>query len=272
MFTAMNVVRAAYADHIARLYPAGEAIAVVRSVDKLLDIELALMLRHYQLVSEERIVRALQTMTTGLAHEVRNPLNAAKLQLELLERRLRRQGDDPKTGEPVRLAHLEIERLTALLNEFLAFSRPSELHLEEHDTVAVIRHVLELERPLAERNGVEIVLAAPAEATVRVDARKLHQIVQNLVRNGIEAIAGGGRVEVEIVLGSSELHIRITDTGCGIPDAVRSRMYEPFFSTKEAGTGMGMSIVHNLVSMHGGTIDLTSSAQGTVVDVMIPRR
>ena len=97
MFTALNVVRSAYLDRIGELYESSEALWVVRSVDKLFDIELALMLRHYQLVSEERLVTreraiqadrltALQTMSAGLAHEVRNPLNAAKLQLDLLQR------------------------------------------------------------------------------------------------------------------------------------------------------------------------------------------
>ena len=167
MFTAMNVVRAAYLDHIAALHPPVQALAVVRSVDKLFDIERALMLRHYQLDSEERLVvrerqiqadriTALQTMTTGLAHEVRNPLNAAKLQLELLERRVRRQGDDPKLTEPIELAHHEIQRLTEMLNDFLAFARPPALHSDEHDVIAIARHVIELERPFAEQLGATL--------------------------------------------------------------------------------------------------------------------
>ena len=283
MFTAMNVVRAAYLDRISELYPAREAILVVRSIDKLFDIELALMLRHYQLDSEEKLINrerqmqsdriaALQTMTAGLAHEVRNPLNAAKLQLELLERRLRKQGDDPKIIEPIGLAHHEMQRLTEMLNEFLSFARPPELRTHEHDVVTIARHVIELEGPLAQSNGTALVLQDTSEsAVVRVDPGKLHQVIQNLVRNAIEAAGANGRVNVSVALESHALHIRIADDGPGIPEAVRTRIYEPFFSTKEGGTGMGMSIVHNFVAMHGGTIDIATGSGGTLIDVAIPR-
>lgn len=283
MFTAMNIVRAAYLDHISALYGSSEALLVVRSVDKLFDLELALMLRHYQLDSEERLiarerkiqsdrVAALQTMTAGLAHEIRNPLNAAKLQLELLERRLRRQSDDPKMIEPVGLAHHEIQRLTSLLNEFLAFARPPDVARRDNDVVAIARHVLELERPLAERNGVVLTLEGAPVAVAAVDPGKLHQILQNLVRNALEATSVNGHVTVAVTLEFGELHLIVSDDGHGMPEEVRSRIYEPFFSTKEAGTGMGMAIVHNFVAMHGGTIDIASDHTGTRIDVAIPPR
>ncbi len=284
MFTSMNVVRTAYLDRISQLFPPLEAILTVRAVDKLFDVELALMLRHYQLVSEERLVTrerqiqsdrlvALQTMTAGLAHEIRNPLNAAKLQLELLERRLRRQGDDPKLMEPVGLAHHEIERLTQMLNEFLSFARPPDLRAQDYDVVAIARHVIELEEPLATRTDVILELVdAPDSAVASIDPGKLHQVLQNLVRNGIEAAPPGGRVTVSVSIASGTLHLRVDDNGGGIPDACRTRIYEPFFSTKEAGTGMGMSIVHNFVEMHEGAIHITTGPCGTSIDVAIPYR
>jgi signal transduction histidine kinase len=284
MFTAMNVVRAAYLDRIRELYPASEALDVVRSVDKLFDIELALMLRHYQLDSEERLltrertiqsdrVNALQTLSAGLAHAVRNPLNAAKLQLELLERRLRRNSDDPKLVDPIHLAHHEIERLTELLNEFLAFAQPPDLHLVTHDVLAVIRDVVDLERSFAERFGVSLVLDETLEAAVvPVDPNKLHQVIQNLVRNAIEASPRGGRVGLEVAFAEGCLHIRVSDNGRGMTDEVRTRMFEPFFSTKESGTGIGMSIVHSLVSMHDGRIEIVTGPTGTTFDVALPTR
>jgi signal transduction histidine kinase len=251
----------------------------------LLDIELALMLRHYQLDSEERLVNrerqlqsdrlsALQTMSAGLAHEVRNPLNAAKLQLELLERRLRRYIDDPKVIEPIGLAHHEIQRLTELLNEFLSFARPPDLHTEEHDVVAIARHVIELERPLAQRIGAALDLDSSTDAAIApVDPGKVHQLVQNLVRNGIEAAGANGHVTVCVAVENDRvLHIRVADDGAGMSDEIRARIYEPFFSTKEGGTGMGMSIVHNFVAMHGGRIDIATGSGGTVIDVAIPTR
>jgi signal transduction histidine kinase len=284
MFTAMNVVRTAYIDKITELYPLEQACDLVRAVNKLLDIELAVMLRHYQLDSEEKLVQrerriqsdrltAMQTLSSGLAHEVRNPLNAARLQLELLERRLRRTNDDPKLVEPIELANHEIERLTALLNDFLSFARPPELHLHDQDVVDICKHVLELERPLAERRRIELRLAAPRPLFAQVDSGKVHQIVQNLVRNGLEATRAGGHVEVAVENGPpNAFRIRVRDDGPGIPRDVLPRIYEPFFSTKETGTGMGMAIVHSLVVMHGGRIEIVTGEAGTQFDIELPRQ
>lgn len=284
MFTAMNVMRTAYHDHVFRELPAAEAQDAMRSVHKLLDIELAIMLHHYQLDSEDKLVQrerrsqtekivAMQTMSAGLAHEVRNPLNAAKLQLELLERRLRRELDDPKLIEPADLAQKEIERLTALLNDFLTFARPSELHGQERDVAQIVRQVIDLEHVAAAAQNKDLrLVSTPATLTARVDAAKIHQIVLNLVRNALEAIGAGGHVGVELLHDEGAFVLRVVDDGPGIPEDVRRRIYEPFFSTKEGGTGLGMSIVHSLVVLHGGTIELDTSPRGTRFDVRIPLR
>jgi signal transduction histidine kinase len=282
MFAAMNVVRNAYFDFISELFPAEQACAFVRAVNKLLDIELALMLAHYQLDSEEKLLQrerriqkdrldAMQRLSAGLAHEVRNPLNAARLQLELVERRLRRQDVDPKLFESTQLANHEMERLTNLLNDFLAFARPPELHLHEQDIVEICRHVVELERPLAERRRVSLALADHEPIVAQVDVGKIHQVVQNLVRNGLEAAASGGHVGVRVSDGGGQVHIHVADDGPGIPEDVLGHIYEPFFSTKETGTGMGMAIVHSLVKMHGGRIEVATSPKGTNFEVVVPR-
>jgi len=284
MFTAMNVVRVGYHDHVCAGLPPERAQAAIRSLDKLLDIELAIMLHHYQLDYDDRLLArerrsqtekiiAMQTMSAGLAHEVRNPLNAAKLQLELLERRLRKQGDDPRLLEPTDLAQREIERLTALLNDFLTFARPSELHGLERDITEIVRQVITLERVSATAQNKDLhLVVAPETLIARVDAPKIHQIVLNLVRNALEAVPVGGHVTVEVLMEEGAFILRVQDDGPGIPDEVRPRIYEPFFSTKEGGTGLGMSIVHSLVVLHGGTISIETGPRGTRFDVRIPLR
>ncbi len=269
MFGAMNGLRSAYHDRILALAPPAEAAAAVRVVDKLLDIELAIMSRHYQLDSEARRVAlerrslvdrltAMQTMSAGLAHEVRNPLNAAQLQLELLDRRLRRDGHGPRLTEPIVQAQQELTRLTALLDDFLAFARrPSSWSASTTSPRWSARRSSRSARsPSAAAPRLEIAGAEPLIAAV--DGPKLHQVVANLVRNAIEA--GGGHVWVAVVPGEERFVIRVADDGPGIPEDVRARMYEPFFTTKESGTGLGMSIVHSLVALHGGTIDLDRRA------------
>jgi signal transduction histidine kinase len=243
------------------------------------------MLRHYQLDSEEKLLQrerriqadrltAMQTLSAGLAHEVRNPLNAARLQLELLERRIRRQfGDDSKLTEPTALANHELERLTNLLNDFLSFARPPELHIHDHDVIEIGRQVIDLEKPLAKQRGVALTFHAVPPVIAQIDTGKIHQVIQNLVRNALEASTYDGHVGLWITAGDTNtVHIRVTDDGPGIPPEVLQRIYEPFFSTKETGTGMGMAIVHSLVAMHGGKIEIETSSTGTRFDVTIPQR
>jgi signal transduction histidine kinase len=283
MLVAMNVIRAAYVARVSELVPQAHVLPSIRAIHKLLDVELAIVLHHYQVASERKLLErerrlqhdqleAMQTLSSGLAHGIRNPLNSAKLQLELLERRLRRHAEDPRLTDPTELAHHEIGRLAALVNDFLAFAQPPSMHFEDQDLVVVARHALELERPLAAPRDVQLELVAhPDHIHARVDSTKLHQIIHNLVRNAIEAVAAGGHVELRMFEDGDRVHLIVADDGPGIPDRVRERIYEPFFSTKESGTGLGMSIVHSLVTMHGGTIDLVTTPTGTRFDVALPR-
>ena len=288
MFTAMNVLRTDLHERVAIRVAEGARRATHAAVDRLLDLELAIMLRHYQLEAEERLVRrersvqserivAMQTLSAGLAHEVRNPLNAAKLQLELLERRMRRTQSDPRLLESTGLVSQEIGRLTGLLNEFLSFARPTQLVTSKHDLRAVVQHVLELERPAAQARGVTFVVAHGVDADdspieLEVDAGKIHQVVLNLIRNALEASEHGQTVEVTVEqLADGGAAVTVRDHGPGIPPEVAARVFEPFFSTKEGGTGMGMAIVHSLVSLHGGTIRIESDG-GAAITVSLPRR
>jgi signal transduction histidine kinase len=279
----INLVRRAYRAAIAAAYSPPEAHAVGDAVDKLLDLELALLLRDHHQDSQDRVlagerqrrleqVKALQTLCAGLAHEVRNPVNSAKLQLELAMRRLRR-GGDPRLWEPVELAGHEIDRLTTLVDEFLAFAQPPALDLRAEDLVAVVRDVLDSDRALAEHRGAQLTFAAGPEPIIaEIDAVKIRQIVESLVRNALEAVPAGGHVSVAVVPIDGHVHIRVTDDGPGIPGDVLPRIYEPFFSTKEGGTGMGLSIVHSLVALHHGATDVASSPAGTTFDVAVPYR
>jgi two-component system, NtrC family, sensor histidine kinase HydH len=283
MFAAMNVVRSAYRGQIARLFPPDEAYDVAGSVDKLLDVELAIMVEHYKLDSDEKLltrerdilterITAMQTLSAGLAHEVRNPLNAAKLQLELLERRVRRAGEDARLLEPSQLAQKEIERLTILLGDFLSFARPPERQVQPQDVAAIVRQVAELEAVVAERRQATLVVKAPPRLDACVDGGKIHQVILNLVRNAIEAVSAGGCVTIELAGDDDWVRVSVSDDGPGIPEHARRRIYEPFFSTKEGGTGLGMSIVHSLVSLHGGSIEVQTGVRGTRFNVALPRR
>jgi anti-sigma regulatory factor (Ser/Thr protein kinase) len=131
------------------------------------------------------------------------------------------------------------------------FARPPELHPQEHDLVAIVRQVVDLEQVTAEQRGVVLALDAdPPQVLAEIDVSKVHQLVQNLVRNACEAVSAGGHVTTGVRVDDARCVIRVSDDGPGIPDHIVPRIYEPFFSTKEGGTGLGMSIVHSLVSLH----------------------
>jgi len=285
MITGMSVIRRGYREQIAVAYPPAEAHAVSGAVDRLLDVELAVMLRHYQDDSELRLlaserqrrleqVEAMRTLCAGLAHEVRNPVNSAKLQLELAVRRLRKvAADDARLLEPVERAGVEIDRLTALVDEFLAFARPPALDARPEDVVALVRAVVDEHQALAEERGVTLTLDGDATPVVaEVDVAKMRQIIGSLILNAIEASSLGGKGTVAVHPVDGHVHIRVTDDGPGIPAEVLPRIYEPFFSTKEGGTGMGMSIAHSLVALHRGSINVESSPKGTTFEVALPRR
>jgi PAS domain S-box-containing protein len=213
---------------------------------------------------------AVGTLSAGLAHEIRNPLNSAQLQLRLLDRRLRKVSEDPKLLEPIQLVQGEILRLSDLVREFLDFARPSDLRLAEIELGVVVRDVLELERHTADERAVSIELRHVDQVSVFADRDKVKQVMLNLLRNAVEAVEDYGAVFIDIErIGTGGL-VRIRDTGPGMSADVLARIFEPFFSTKPSGTGLGMAICHSLIAQHGGNIRVFSAQSGATVEIILP--
>jgi two-component system sensor histidine kinase HydH len=216
---------------------------------------------------------AVGTLSAGLAHEIRNPLNAAGLQLQLLERRIKRlAGEDEKLLEPIQMVQAELVRLSHLVEDFLRFARPADLYVRKFDANSMVRHIIELQRPEAARHGIELRAELPEETLyIDGDRDKLQQVVLNVVRNAIEALEErGGNIVVSLAWADAGmLLLRVKDDGPGIPKDILSRIFEPFFSTKPMGTGLGMAICHSLVHQHGGAIEVHCDG-GTVVNILLP--
>ncbi|MEM6296301.1 MAG: response regulator [Myxococcota bacterium] len=216
---------------------------------------------------------AVGTVSAGLAHEIRNPLNAANLQLQLLERRLLKITDDPKLRGPLETVREEILRLGALVSDFLTFARPTAINARATNLCELVEHVASLERPEAAEAGIELVSSCEAaEIPVAVDRQRIEQVLLNLIRNALEAVRGrpDGRVSIHVGHDGAGARIVVRDNGPGIPDAVVSRIYEPFFTTKEAGTGLGMAIAHKIIDMHGGHLDIDGSDGASIAIVLPP--
>jgi two-component system, NtrC family, sensor histidine kinase HydH len=215
---------------------------------------------------------AVGTMTAGLSHEIRNPLNAAALQLNLLERRLARlaPGDQAPLREPLDLVKGELKRLDHILDDFLEFARPRELAARPMDLAAVAGRVLEFLGGAFQLRGVRLERRLLGPTPVRGDEERIRQVLVNLCLNALEAVGDGGAVCVSCAVlahaGPAEevrwVELLVDDDGPGIPPEVRERIFEPFFTTKATGSGLGLSIVHAIVSQHGGTIQADRAPQG----------
>jgi signal transduction histidine kinase len=217
---------------------------------------------------------AVGTMTAGLSHEIRNPLNAAALQLSVLERRIRRlpSGLQSPLLDPLVLVNDEIRRLDHILEDFLSFARPREFSPRPVELVPVIAKVLDLLGGEAERRQVALERQLEPVPPVAGDEERIQQVLVNLCLNALEAVAPGGLVRVTCRLGPSDLEapldaprtveILVDDDGPGVSEPTRERIFEPFFTTKAKGSGLGLSIVHAIVAQHGGTIHVAESQEG----------
>jgi len=213
---------------------------------------------------------AVGTMTAGLSHEIRNPLNAASLQLTVLERRLQRLPADAQLPllEPLHLVRDEIRRLDHILEDFLQFARPREFQPRPVDVATVLKKVLDLLQGEAERRGLLVHRDLQPVPQVAGDEERLRQVVMNLALNALDALPRGGVLEVSCRLEEpdpqqmSQVAVYVDDTGPGVPRELRDRIFEPFFTTKAAGSGLGLSIVHAIVAQHGGTINVEDAPGG----------
>jgi signal transduction histidine kinase len=219
---------------------------------------------------------AVGTMTAGLSHEIRNPLNAALLQLTVLERRVQRLGGELQAPllEPLLLVKDEIRRLDHILEDFLQFARPREFVPRPVELGQVVARVLDLLAGEADRRAIRLereLTGEPGATRVAGEEERLRQVLVNLTLNAIEATPDGGLVRVRcgpepagagLGEGGPGVGVVIDDSGPGVPAAARDRIFEPFFTTKAKGSGLGLSIVHAIVSQHGGTIAVEASTGG----------
>jgi signal transduction histidine kinase len=214
---------------------------------------------------------AVGTLAAGLAHELRNPLNAALLQLTVLRRRLERPDCQPQAIQPVAaLVGHELARLDRLVDDFIAFAQPRPLDLRPTDVGSLCRTIAAALASETEAARVRLNLELPAELpTLAADPERLQHVLMNLARNALEAMPDGGSLTVRVRRGRDTVEIDIADTGHGFPES--APIFDAFFTTKSSGTGLGLSIVHRIVADHGGTVAVRSRPGDTCFTVVLPR-
>lgn len=224
--------------------------------------------------ADAEALSAMGSLALGLAHEIRNPLNAAVLQLHLLSRNIDKHLEDERRAnmkQRVAIIEGEIGRLERLLTEFLELARPRGIRHEQVDVGRLARDVLEFEAEALTMRHVELATEI-AEGCIAVgDQEKLRQVIINLVVNALDAMPESGRLSVAVRTAADDVVLEIADTGPGIDPTILPEIFAPFFTTKEAGTGLGLSIVRKIVDQHRGSIRLDSApGRGTRVRVTIP--
>ena len=277
MFGAMSVLRVEFQSLVDQTHASDpEARAAARfALARILDLELAIMLHTYREDLEAQHMAAVGTLTAGLSHEIRNPLNAAALQLAVLERRVRRFRSEEQEGalEPLSLVREEIRRLDHLLEDLLQYARPREFERKPVELGGLVERVAQLLASDADSRGVTLVRSVEPGVVARGDETRLREVILNLVLNALDVSERGTEVRVTARgLGPSEVEISVEDAGPGVPPDQREKIFQPFFTTKSHGTGLGLAIVHSIVTQHRGSMRLESSARGgAAFRVRLPR-
>ncbi len=226
-----------------------------------------------RMLNAERLA-SVGKLAASVAHEMRNPLSSMKMWLYSIRKTT---GAEPALDHKYQILWDEITRLENIVRNFLEFSRPPVLRVEPRRIVQVLEKTLELVRPWIETKNIRVVQHyATGLPDVMADSEQLNQVFVNLLGNAMEAMPGGGEIVLSCTVeadanGSSNVVVRIQDTGQGIPNDVRSRLFEPFCTTKDEGTGLGLCIAANIMARHGGRIVLESSTPaGTSFAVWVP--
>ncbi len=226
-----------------------------------------------QIESELELSRRLADigrLTSGVGHEVKNPINAIVVHLELLRGKLERS--EPGAERHLEIIQGEIRRLDRVVQTLVDFSRPVDLALAMQDVRGIISSVLALASPELEQRNVRITSVLPHQPIyARVDADLMRQALLNVVLNGAQAMSTGGGLNVELRQEGRNAAIHIRDHGCGIPKEIQDRIFNLYFTTKSAGTGIGLAMTYRILQLHNGSVTVESKiGEGTEFILRVP--
>ena len=217
---------------------------------------------------------SLTTLAAGVAHEIKNPLGSISIHIQLIRKALQGKEEVPV---PFLERHLgvvdeEIERLNKIVVDFLFAVRPMDVQLRDGDPGKLVSDIADFIRPEAERAGVLVELAVAEDLPlVALDERLMKQALLNLVKNALAAMPGGGKLRLVAELLDEEVKLTVEDSGVGISEEALPKIFEPYFTTKENGTGLGLTITFKIVREHDGEITVTSRpGQGSSFTINLP--
>jgi signal transduction histidine kinase len=221
-------------------------------------------------IEMSRRLSASGRLTRGVAHEVKNPINAIVLHLQLLRNKLASQ--EPDTRRHMDIIDSEIRRLDRVVQTLVDFTRPRDLHLEEVDLRRLMEDVAQLAAPDAGQHGVTIERHMPEQRLpIKVDVDLMKQAILNVVLNGVQAMPNGGLLTISAHRENNAVVAEVRDQGSGIPRDVHDKIFELYFTTKKDGSGIGLAQTYQVLQWHYGSVDFESAEEtGTVFRFHIP--
>jgi signal transduction histidine kinase len=238
------------------------ALLTLRDLESVREIENELEL--------SRRLASIGRLTSGVGHEVKNPINAIVVHLELLRNKL--SGPDARAMRHLEIIESEIQRLDRVVQTLVDFSRPVELQLKEQDLRRIVSGVLMLASAELETHNVRVYSHMPDRPVVtKVDADLIKQAILNIVLNGAQAMAQGGELHVTLREEGRMAAIEIADSGSGIPDDIREKIFDLYFTTRKDGSGIGLAMTYRIIQLHNGSIDVQSEQNiGSTFTLKLP--
>jgi len=225
-----------------------------------------------------RRLAAIGRLTANVGHEVKNPINAMVVHLELLRGKLAGGSFDSQSAQKhVAILADEMHRLDRVVQTLADFSRPMDLELRDHDLRRVVEQTVELAGEELKEHGVAVESNAPASPVpVRVDSELVRQALLNLLLNAMQAMQGGGLLRVSVRRDQRAAIVEVADNGVGIPESLLPRIFDLYFTTKPRGSGIGLAMTYRILQLHGGSLEVRSNAdassanRGTTFTLQIP--
>jgi signal transduction histidine kinase len=211
---------------------------------------------------------AIGRMAASMAHEIRNPLNGIRLTMQLLKQKL---GSNEIRASDLDLVIGEVDRLNALLGDLLAFQEAPKPVLQDQQLMPIIERCVELLKPQAQERNVAIFIQPDnVSAHAAVDAKHLTQVLTNLILNALAAVPERGTIDLHLVRNGNGFTIDVHDTGPGVPPESREHLFEPFYSTRDEGSGLGLAVSRELVNNMGGTLEYRGDGTGATFAIHLP--
>ena len=231
-------------------------------------------MREEELESEK--MNALTMLAAGVAHEIGNPLNSLNIHLQLVQRKLKKVEDSDlreEMDELLEVARGEIKRLDFIVEKFLSAVRPTQLRTELVDLNELVQNAVKFMATEIQDRGINVKLKLnPDVPKLPLDKDQMKQALYNLIRNACQAIGSDGELEIDVDKDDYNVSVRIADTGPGITAEEVGKVFEPYFTTKKSGSGLGLLIVRRIVREHGGEVEFNSGeGKGAAVTIYLPR-